>query len=180
MGRQTQVAMTDADEREFLAFLRGMAQIQLFESSAPSPELMAVADLAPREQGHWQYFIWNRTFAWEPEYGRVAENAFVPDRVGWAFLSNASIAPLLEYDRHDSTGPRGVTGRVYWGRQPSSLGSLSYDVRAFARWFDQVVRWIRKHGHQTRRAAHEIYFMLDAKARYQRAAEQGDEADEAR
>jgi hypothetical protein len=34
MGRQTQVAMTDGDERDFLAFLRGTADIQLFESSA--------------------------------------------------------------------------------------------------------------------------------------------------
>jgi hypothetical protein len=114
--------MTDIDERDFLAFLRSTANIQLVESSAPSPELMLVDDLAPREQGHWQYFIWNRTFAWTPEYGRVADGAVVPDRLGWSYLRNSSTGPLLEYDRHNFTDARGVTGRVYWAKHfPESL-----------------------------------------------------------
>jgi len=178
MGRQTQVAMADADELEFLGFLRSTADIQLFESFAPSPELMAVPGFAPRDQGHWQYFIWNRAFAWKPEYGRVAEGAVVPDRMGWSFLRNSSTAPLLEYDRHNFTGAGAVTGRLYWAKHFSTSGPLAYDVDAFSRWFDQVVRWVRKHGRQKQRGAQETYFMPNAWERYRRAAEQGDEADE--
>ncbi len=162
MGRQTQVAMTDADELEFLGFLRSTADIQLFESSAPSPEQMVVAGFAPREQGHWQYFVWNRAFPWTPEYGRVAEGAAVPERVGWSFLRNSSSAPLLEYHRHNFTDPRGVAGRLYWAKHFATPGPLGYDADAFSKWFDQVVRWIRKHGRQERRGAHETYFMPNA------------------
>jgi len=180
MGRQTQVAMTDADERDFLGFLRSTAEIQLFESSAPSRELMAVSEFAPRDQGHWQYFVWNRAFAWTPEFGQVAPGAVVPQRVGWSFLTNKGNAPLLEYDRHNFSGGRGITGRVYWAKQFSSPGPLPYDADAFGRWFEQVVRWIRKHGRQKRRGAYEPFWMPDAWSRYQGAAEQGDEADKAR
>ena len=169
--------MTDIDEREFLAFLRSTATIQLVESSAPSPELMLVDGFSPREQGHWQYFIWNRAFPWTPEYGRVADGAVVPDRVGWSYLLNSSPGPLLEYDRHNFTNARGVMGRVYWAKHFSGV-PLAYDAEAFSRWFDQVVRWIRKGGRQLRRESHERYYFPDAWRRYQRAAEQSVEADE--
>ena len=180
MGRQTQVAMTDADELEFLGFLRSAADIQLFESCAPSPDLMVAPGFAPRDQGHWQYFIWSRAFAWTPEFGRVAEAAVVPDRVGWSFLRNSSTAPLLEYDRHNFTDARGVAGRLYWAKHFATSGPLAYDVDTFSRWFDQVVRWIRKHGRQERRGAHETYFMPNAWDMCHRATEQADAADEAR
>lgn len=170
MGRQTPVAMTDADEQEFLAFLRSTADIQLFESPAPSPELMIVDDFAPRELGHWGYLIWNQAFPWTPEYGQVAGGAGVRDRVGWFFLRNSVNAPLLEYTRHNFSVTHGLTGRVYWAKDFASPGQLPYDTLAFSRWFDQVVRWIRKRGRRQGRKAYEPYFMPDAWSRYRRAA----------
>jgi hypothetical protein len=133
---------------------------------------MTVDDFAPREQGHWQYFAWNRAFAWTPEYGQVAEGAVVKNRVGWSFLRNRSTAPVLEYDRHNFSGSRGVIGRIYWAKHFATPGPLAYDVEAFSAWFDRVVRWIRKRGRQHRRVAYEPYFMPDAWNKYQRAAEQ--------
>ena len=165
MSRQTQVAMTDADERDFLAFLRSTAEIQLFESSAPSPELMTVDQFAPREQGHWQYFIWNRSFAWAPEYQFVGRNAVVRDRVGWSFLGNKSSAPLLEYDRHNFSDARDGVGRVYWAKSFSAPAPLTYDVDAFSKWFDRVVRWIRREGRQLQRGVFEPYLLPDAWAK---------------
>jgi hypothetical protein len=167
MGRQTQVAMTDVDEGEFLAFLRSAADIQIFESSAPSPAAMPVEGFAPREEGHWQYFIWNLAFPWTPEYETVGNRAVCPDRAGWSYLRNASTAPVLEYDRHDFTSARAVGGRVYWARH-FGAGTLAYDTDAFSRWFDRVVRWIRRRGRQQRRAAREPYFMPDAWSRNRR------------
>jgi len=49
--------MTALDERDFLGFLRDVATIQIFESAAPSRDRMVVEEFAPREEGHWQYFI---------------------------------------------------------------------------------------------------------------------------
>lgn len=161
MGRQIQVAMTDADEREFLGFLRSTATIQIFEQAAPTADQMMVDAFAPSEGGHWQYFIWNTAFAWAPEYGQVSPQAIDSGRAGWAYLRNSSTAPLLEYDRHNFTDLQGVTGRIYWAKNFASL-ELPYDGAAFSKWFDQVVRWVRKQGRQEDKGAHERYFLPDA------------------
>lgn len=162
MGRQIQVAMTDADEREFVGFLRSISTIQIIESSAPASHLMMVEKFAPPDGGHWQYFIWNTAFAWTPDYGQVSQQAIESGRAGWSYLRNSSTAPVLEYDRHNFTDPRGVTGRIYWAKSFGSPGALAYDVDAFSKWFDQVVRWIRKHGRRADPGAHERYFLPDA------------------
>jgi hypothetical protein len=161
MGRQIQVAMTDADEREFLGFLRSTATIKIIESKAPAPEQMIVEELAPREQNHWQYFIWNTAFAWTPEYGEVDPLAVDSGQAGWAYLRNSSTAPALEYDRHNFTDPRGVTGRIYWAKNSGGSTPL-YDVDAFSKWFDQVIRWIRKVGRREEPTAYDRYFLPDA------------------
>src|SRR5262245_29526160 len=135
MGRQIQVAMTEADETEFLGFLRSTATIQIFESSAPAPDLMMVQQFAPAHDGHWQYFIWNTAFAGVPVYGQVSVQAIESGRAGWSYLQNSSSAPALEYDRHNFTDPRGVTGRIYWAKSFASPGVLPYDLEAFSKWF---------------------------------------------
>jgi hypothetical protein len=101
----------------------------------------------------------------------VLETAVVKERVGWSFLGNSSTGPLLEYSRHNFNDRHGA-GRVYWAKHFAAPKALGYDVDAFSRWFDQVVRWIRKHGRQKQRAAYEPYFLADAWNRSQRAAEQ--------
>jgi hypothetical protein len=161
MGRQIQVAMTDSDEREFVEFLRSTSTIQIIESSAPARDRMMVDQLAPREDGRWQYFIWNTAFAWTPDYGQVSAQAIDSGRAGWSYLRNSSTAPVLEYDRHHFTDPRGATGRIYWAKSLGS-GALAYDVDAFSEWFDRVVRWVRKHGRREEPRAHERYFLPDA------------------
>jgi len=162
MGRQIQVAMTEPDERVFLEFLRSTATIRIFESAAPTQGQMVVDGFGPREQGHWHYFIWNTAFAWSPEYGQVSSQATDSGRAGWSYLRNSSTAPVLEYGRHHFTSPRGATGRVYWAKYFASPGALPYDVDAFSGWFDEVARWIRKHGRREARGAHERYFLPDA------------------
>jgi len=154
--------MTEPDEREFLGFLRSIATIRIFESAAPTHDQMTVEEFAPPEEGHWQYFIWNTAFAWAPEYGQVSHQAVESGRAGWSYLRNSSTAPVLEYDRHNFTSPRGVTGRIYWAKSFASPGALPYDLNAFSKWFDQVVRWIRKNGRREDPGAHERYFLPNA------------------
>ena len=161
MGRQTQVAMTDEDERAFLAFLRSTAPIQLLESKAPSEELFWVDHFAPRDEGHWQYFIWNRTFDWKAQLGRITEDAIAGKKAGWYYLRNTSDAPLIEYDRHNFAGGGG-SARVYWPKPFASEGAAPYDVAAFSKWFDQVVRWIRNNGRQKVRESYSPYFLPGA------------------
>ena len=162
MGRQTLVAMTDRDEETFLTFLRSTADFQLLESKAPTKEAIWVDRFAPREQGHWQYYIWNKAFSWTIEYGQVNLDAPVVERRGWYYIRNASIAPVIEYDRHNfSQGLQ--NGRVYWAKSwADGPPSEHYDVEAFTRWYDKVVRWIRKQGKQRKIMAYNPYYLPDA------------------
>jgi hypothetical protein len=161
MGKQTAVAMTDKDEDLFLAFLHDTGDIQLFESHAPSPAQIRVTGFAPRQEGHWQYYIWNKAFAWNIEYGQVSEEAPVVERRGWYYVRNAATGPVIEYDRHNFSGSK--TGRIYWSKS-WTLGDPNnfYDVEAFGKWYDKIVRWIRKNGQQQNKGAYYLYFLHDA------------------
>lgn len=166
MGKQTAAAMTDEDEMLFLEFLRGLSDIKLLESSAPTEEAIWVDHFLPREQGHRQYYIWNTTFPWKPEFGRVTHDRS-GTRQGWYFISNSLQAPLLEYDRHDFDDQLGHgTGRVYWAKYFAAPDVLSYDVDAFNKWYMKVVRWIRKNGKQKSKGTLNPYYLPDAWTKY--------------
>ena len=155
--------MTDRDEEAFLAFLRSAADIRLLESCAPSREAIWVDGFAPRELGHWQYFIWNRAFPWNVEYGQVDREA-TGGRKRWVYVRNASTAPVIEYDRHNFADKQGLSyGRVYWAKSwAAGPPGVNYDIEAFTRWYNQVVRWIRKHGRRREPGAYNLYYMPEA------------------
>lgn len=143
MGKQTAVALTDDVEVEFLRYLRSIADIQLIESFATvAPELF-VSDFAAR-QGHWNYLIWNKAFAWSPEFARTRSDLPDQSRRNLYYVSNASAAPLVQYTRHNFDGDA-PTGRLYWAKSFAAPRGLSYDTTAFDSWFQLVVRWARHH-----------------------------------
>jgi len=135
MGRQVEVEFSESDEAALLAFLRSSGQIQIYRSFAPSAGGLLVESFEPRGDGNWHYDIWNRAFAWEPTYSPTTT---VP--VKW-YISNKSAAPLLEYTRHNEH----ARGRIYWAKHFAAREKLAYDAEAFERWYDSVVRWVRKH-----------------------------------
>ena len=51
MGKQTQVAMSEVDELEFLNFLRGDADVQVIQAIARTPEELFVEEFPPRSAG---------------------------------------------------------------------------------------------------------------------------------
>jgi hypothetical protein len=126
VGRQIAVMMDRDDERHFLEFLSASAPIRLFESFAPTQAALEADDFADELSRHNQYYVWNQRFSWEPRYGAVGPSAVDPSMVGWAYLRNASAAPLLEVSR--SNVDRGVAGRLYWGRDFSAPHGLEYDA----------------------------------------------------
>jgi hypothetical protein len=166
MGRQVQVVMEDEDELEFLSFLRSSAEIRLYESAAPTPEGLLTESFQPRERGHWHYFIWNTGYPWAPELNRVSQAA--SRRAGWYFHSNVHTAPVIQFCRHNFA-PSGVQGRIYWAKSFSAVGPLEYDAVGFSKWFDQIVRWVRKHGRQEIAEAYRPYFFPAALRRCQLA-----------
>jgi len=141
MGRQMAVALTPVDETAFLDFLRSEADIQLIEPFAPSKRELWVESFATERTGHWDYCVWNQQFPWAPAYGRVKGDAYQKECVGWYFVANLDAAPVIEFTRSDVAQAK--YGRLYWAKS-FSAPRLDYDVEEFSRWYDSIVRWIRK------------------------------------
>jgi len=144
VGKQLQIAMNEADEKDFVSFLRSVADIRLIEAFAPTIEALWVDDFNPISKGHHTYAIWNTAFAWMPEYGTVGEQAHDPNSIGWRYISNADGAPLLHMTRSNLLS--GVSGRLFWAKDFAAPGGMAYDVASFSNWIDSVWRWVRRHG----------------------------------
>ncbi len=147
MGRQTSVAMSEADEQLFLDFLRQGADIQIMRRSPRHPDGLVIQNFPPRGAGEHTFWIWNKTFPYEP----VIEpwpGRHLPDAPIKNFqLVETAGAPLIEYSREAfGIADRKVHGRVYWNTDFAVYRGLAYDQQAFAKWYDHVVRWLRKCG----------------------------------
>jgi len=170
VGRQIQIAMTSVDEEEFLAFLRESADIAIFGSFTQAPDDLWVDGFSPELMGHWTYHIWNKAYLWWPEYGRTykAEN---PDHRNFFYVSNSNDAPVIEFGRSDVA--RRKYGRIYWSKYFAAPRGLDYDVDSFGKWFDKIVRWVRKNGRKDHDDYYSPYFLPDAWQLYKSTSVQG-------
>jgi len=147
MGRQTSVAMSEADEQLFLDFLRQGADVQIMQRSPRHPDDLVIQSFPERGPGEHTFWIWNMAFPWkaiiEPWPGRHSPGSPI---VSYQLVETAG-APLIQYSREAfGVAERRIHGRVYWDNCVSIYQGLPYDQQAFAKWYDRVVRWLRKRG----------------------------------
>ena len=147
MGRQTAVALSEEDENNFLGFLRADADIRIYQWAASTTELLVVPRFPPRGPSE-SYRLWNTAFPWEPEYGQWQRVGVTPQLAEKFYLKNTAGAPLLEYSRQSfgEAKPLMMYGRIYWNTDFAIYRGPEYDTAAFGRWYDHVVRWLRKNG----------------------------------
>lgn len=142
MGRQTAIAMDFEDERAFVAFMRGAADIAIYRSWSPEPR--EVSELS-EDSAASPFYFHNRAFPWEPEFELVnVADRLTGQPISYYRLRDAQ-APLIKYSRHplQAESPH-VAGRLYW--QADFLGSVSYDRKGFGQWFSRVTKWVRRNG----------------------------------
>src|SRR5579862_793114 len=145
MGRQTSIALSEGDERDFLAFVRSDADVRVLQWVAPSPEQLFVPDFPPRGEGQHSYRLWNTAFPWKPEFEQLGSDVAYPQLASQFYLKNTAGAPLIEYLRDPLDNPKPLMhGRIYWNTDFAIYRGLAYDTVAFNRWFDKAVRWLRK------------------------------------
>jgi len=160
MGRQIAIGATINDEAHLLSFLRGTAEIRLIEIHAPTEQELWVDSFSPQLADHYCYYIWNTCFPWRPEYGKVGENAYSPERIGWSYVSNASDAPLIEFSRSDILNQR--YGRLYWAKDFAAPDGLTYDVHEFSKWWNTFIRWVKKTAAGKKTDTWTTWFLPDA------------------
>jgi hypothetical protein len=162
MGRQTAVALSEEDEEAFLAFLRADADIRIYRRAASSPELLVVPVFPPRGPGEWVYHLWNTAFTWEPECAEWQLDVVQDPGLASEFhLKNTAGAPLIEYMRQAFDNPKPhVYGRIYWNTDFAVYGGPAYDAAVFGRWYDHVVRWLRRNGNRVELAKNWYQYWL--------------------
>jgi len=156
MGRQIQIATTQADEAMLLDFLRNTAEVRIFESFAPSTDELWVDNFSQELDSHRTYHIWNTKFPFGFEYGHTTDP--LADRQ--YFIENGSAAPIIEIDR--SNVRQHEYGRVYWAKYFSAPEGLSYDIDEFSQWFNSIVRRIKKNSAGQLKDSLTTYFLPDA------------------
>jgi len=109
--------------------------------------------------GHWEYGIWNKALAWEPEYAQVTR-AKPATRNGVWYVTNRFTGPVIEFRRSDVPASR--YGRIYWAKDFAAPNGLEYDVTAFAKWYDSVAKWVRRHGKRKPGDRLSPYFLPEA------------------
>ena len=163
MGKQTAVALTASDEKQFLDFLQSIAEIKLLLSSGPTIESLWV-DSFEAKNGYAKFYIWNTAFPWKPKYGTVTADPSGA-RNGYRYIEDSETAPVIEYSRHNFHDPRAY-GRVYWSKSFAAPDGLDYDVLLFDKWYSAVVRWLRRNGRQATKGSTNAYYLPDAWVRY--------------
>jgi hypothetical protein len=166
-GRQIAVAMTPGDEQVFLAFLREQCDLAILRTPAPSRDATRLEDFTPRRpHGTDAFYLWNRSFPWEPE------PAPTTDQASW-HLPGIGRAPVLEYVRDPLRRGPGQHGRVYWAKSPSPGGSFElggarydYDAAEFERWYGTVARWLRQAGATMGRVTPVVHCLPEAARTY--------------
>src|ERR1051325_9039420 len=122
MGRQTHIIATLEDEQAFLRFLRDTADIAVFEIFAPTIQKLWKNSFEEKKAGHFFYHIWNKAFPWTPDYQQLDSRSHDPKRIGWYYISNASAAPVIEFERSNFHPIR--AGRLYWAKDFSAADGL--------------------------------------------------------
>lgn len=142
MGRQVGIIASQEDVDEFLSFLREMTEIAIFRQFAESIESLWIH--RPLLPSDWMFYIWNKRFAWNPEYGRVGEKAHNSEMIDWYYVSNTNTAPIIEVSCGSPSG--NIAGRIYWSKDSAAPHGVDYDIPLFTQWYDRIVKWIRKNG----------------------------------
>ena len=140
-GKQIAVAMTRRDERDFLAFLRTTADVQILALNSRASNAVWLDQFPPRrtqDRLSRSFALWNKAFPWQPELHARSHDTGI---------RNIAHAPVIEYSRHPFSRAAPNMGRLYWARQMSPALSDGTSNEQFAPWWYEVERWVKTHSH---------------------------------
>ena len=134
-GKQIAVAMTERDERDFLAFLRTTGDIRLLALGNRTQGAAWVDAFRPRRDRDGLTeccVLWNAAFDWKSDLIHG--------------VPNYAHAPVIEYVRHPFFHPSPGWGRLYWPRNMRPEVTHCTDTD-FAPWWRTVTDWVETHSH---------------------------------
>jgi hypothetical protein len=158
MGRQIAILATQEDVDNLLAFMRSTTEIAIFGYFAESIEGLWTDN--PQLSTVGMFHVWNKRFAWSPQYGRVGAKAHNPEHIGWYYVANTNVAPVVEVSPGYLKSDR--AGRIYWSKDFATSHGLPYDVAKFTEWYETVVKWVRRNGRKRTTGFLQPYYLPGA------------------
>ncbi|EMO26935.1 hypothetical protein LEP1GSC170_2927 [Leptospira interrogans serovar Bataviae str. HAI135] len=142
MGKQISVAMSKVDESLFLNFLKSISEIQILkaDASSASKDAFMIDDFLQDHENDFIYYIWNKSFSWNFEFSQTKTNR---TEQNFYYIKNIFEAPCIEYSRHNFNKKQNY-GRLYWSKNFAAINLLQYDIMKFDKWYNQIIRWVKK------------------------------------
>lgn len=150
--------MTSKDEDYFLELLRKRNNVFpiCFDIENGNISMRILERLSEPDKDYGECYLWNEAFPFVPEFARSSDGTV------FSFPATNSM-PVIEFISRKNI-PRGgqMYGRVYW----KHYDPLQYDEKAFAKWYDSVVRIVRKYAAYSYGEAYKTYVFPDAYEKY--------------
>ncbi|HLL60587.1 MAG TPA: hypothetical protein VK338_02630 [Candidatus Nitrosocosmicus sp.] len=160
MGRQIQTATTKKDDDLFFSFLKENYDVIFLKYFAKNKEDLFQTEIDTSSPHPDIYYIWNKTFPWKPRFEQITDKAENKEVIGYWYVTNKGDAPLIEFIT--SSVRKKQYGRIYWGKYFSAPNGLHYDVEKFEKFYNQVIRWFKKHSIAVKSYGINTYFLPDA------------------
>jgi hypothetical protein len=133
MGRQTGLHMLEEDCKALLGRVQDRDPVIVIDWTSSSRDIDAIR--RPWQQGGW-YCMWNHALL------ATIERKFIPDSNHGPYYRVDSALPVIELS-YPAPVPESWNGRPAL-RQGRIWAGFEQENRDFERWFNSIVRWIRK------------------------------------
>ena len=140
MGRQVGFYMTEADEYEFVQFIRSDRDVGILGYAMPSRDTPLLGELPAKGTPFW-FSVW----LWDIASGARPVVRYVPEQEYYA--ADPFESEIIEFFRSFLDEGRLVRGRIwaemeYWRMEEPPV--LCRKSASFRKWFERLARWIRR------------------------------------
>jgi len=133
MGRQIAVKLSREKEKEFSEFLKEKNCV-IIANWSEKKRINVLKDI-PQDGPYLRVLhIWNRDFSFNPSFVKIKKE-YKRSKYNYGFMSFGK--PLIEYSRKPIY-------RIYWEKY-FTTNNPNYNVEEFEKWYNEVVKWIKKH-----------------------------------
>lgn len=141
MGRQINFFMTADDEERFLDYAKSTCNLGILPYRSKTPTFIPIESLPPPKSDDF----WLTSYLINKDISHKVISEFIPEQ-GHYYVDD-SASDVIELSRSlpfDDRLPRGRIYAEFYSHFDEAKGQWVKKDEALVRWFEKLVRWIRK------------------------------------
>ena len=119
-----------------MEFLSSKGDIVLIFHWSKNRRLNLLNKFPKKGVGNFFFLIWNKKFKFKPNFVEIKPE-YRKGKYKFGLINSG--VPVIEFSRASEKYP----GRLYWEKYFTNQ-NLDYDVEEFEKWYDVIVKWIKK------------------------------------